>query len=360
MTRLLFIDMKLINRTKAIILILILLPSLLLSGCGKKGKEKFTSYYYEYFDTVTQIIGYADSKEEFDSICAGIEEKLGYYHKLFDIYYKYNGVNNLALINESAYKEEEGIEIDPELIKFLLFCKEAYEKTDGYVNVAMGSVLKIWHHYREEGIDDPDNASLPDKKSLIEASELSDINKLIIDEKNNRVYIKEKGVRLDVGAVAKGYTADMIYNYLKEEGVNDYLINLGGNIKALGLSGGKKWVAGIENPDKGSMESIIEYIELSDTAIVTSGSYQRYYVVDGKSYNHIIDKDTLFPADNYLSVSVITDNSANGDVLSTALFILDIEKGKELLKEFPGAEAMWVLKDGTKIYSDNFKDYIMK
>ena len=349
--------MKFLRNTKAIILLLILLPSLLFTGCENKGKEKFTAYYFEYFDTATQIIGYADSKEEFDAICDGIEEKLSYYHKLFDIYYKYNGVNNLALINEKAYKEE--IEIDPELTRFLLFCKEMHDKTDGNVNIAMGSVLRIWHNYREEGLDEPENAKLPPKGALIEASKLTSIDNLIINEEKNTVSLKEKGVRLDVGAIAKGYTAEMIYNYLKEEGINDFLINLGGNIKALGYSKGNKWVAGLENPDKGSMESIIEYIELSDMAIVTSGSYQRYYIVDGKSYNHIIDKDTLFPADLYLSVSVITDNSAYGDVLSTALFLMDIDEGKALLKEFEGCEALWVLKDGSKVYSDNFKDYIM-
>ena len=347
--------MKLLKNTKALILFLILLPSLLFTGC-EKGKEKFTAYYYEYFDTATQIIGYANSKEEFDEICEGIEAKLDYYHKLFDIYYKYNGVNNLALINEKAHKEE--IEVDPELTEFLLFCKEMHDKTNGNVNIAMGSVLKIWHNYREEGLDEPENASLPPINQLIDASKFTDINKVIIDKEKNTVKFTERGVKLDVGAIAKGYTAEIIYNYLKENGVNDFLINLGGNIKTLGLSGGKKWVAGLENPDKGSMESIIEYVELSDMAIVTSGSYQRYYIVDGKSYNHIIDKDTLFPSDLYLSVSIITDNSAYGDVLSTALFLMDIEEGKELLKEFEGCEALWVNLDGSKVYSDGFKNYI--
>lgn len=335
----------------------LLLPSLLFTGCGKS-PTKYTAYFYEYFDTVIQIIGYEDSEEEFNAVISDIEEELSYYHKLFDIYYKYNGVNNIALLNDKAAKGE--IEVDPELTKFLLYCKDMHNKTDGRINIAMGSVLKIWHKYRENAIKEPDNANIPSKSELIDASTHTDISKLIIDSEKNTVFYEDEKLKLDVGAVAKGYTTELIYDKLKEKGKDDYLLNLGGNIKTLGDSGNKPWLAGIENPDKLSMESIIEYIELSDMALVTSGSYQRYYMYEGKRYCHIIDKNTLFPADNFFSVSVITEDSADGDVLSTALFTMSIEEGKALLKEFGNAEAMWVNKDGTKVYSDNFSDYIKK
>ena len=359
MTRiLLYIDMSNFKRNIVLFLALaLLLPSLLFTGCGKS-QTKYTAYFYEYFDTVIQIIGYEDSEEDFNRVVDDIEKEISYYHELFDIYYKYSGVNNIALLNDKAAKEE--IKVDPELTRFLIYCKDMYDKTDGKVNIAMGSVLKIWNKYREKALDEPENAAIPSKAELIDASQHTDINKLIIDSENNTVYYEDKRLKLDVGAVAKGYTTELIYDKLKEKGKENYLLNLGGNIKTLGKSNDKAWLAGIENPDKLSMESIIEYIELTDMALVTSGSYQRYYMYEGKRYCHIIDESTLFPADNYLSVSVITDDSALGDVLSTTLFIISIEDGKALLKEFGNAEAMWVNKDGTKVYSDNFSDYIKK
>ena len=349
--------MKLLKKSISYLLLAVLLLSPL-TACGKS-KEKFTQYYFEYFDTVIQIIGYEESEEEFNTTCAEIECELKEYHRLFDIYYRYSGINNLAVINSDAHKSP--VETDEKLIDLLTYCKEMYYETDGKVNVAMGSVLSIWHNYRTRGIDDPENAELPPMEKLQEASEHTDIESIVIDEENSTVYITDSDVKIDVGAVAKGYTAEMLYRSLKEKGKDNYLINLGGNIKAVGTaSEGKKWTAGIENPDKTSDESIIEYIELEDIAIVTSGSYQRYYEVDGVSYNHIIDPETLMPAEKFLSVSIITDDSALGDVLSTALFMLDIEDGKALLEKFDNSEAMWVQKDGTRIYSDGFKNYISK
>ena len=348
--------MKFIKKSFSILITFCLIASsLLLTSCGKK-EEKFKTYYFEYFDTVTEIIGYAENKDEFDSVCADIEELLSKYHKLFDIYYKYSGINNLATINSKAFEEE--VVVSDELIDFLLYSKESFYKTEGKVNIAMGSVLKIWHNYRENGIEEPENATLPPMDMLIEASKHTDIENLIIDEENKTVRILDEKLKLDVGAIAKGYTAEMIYDYLKEKGIDNYLLNLGGNIKTLGKSNGEKWVAGIENPDKTSSESFTELVALEDMAIVTSGSYQRYFTVDGVNYHHIIDNETLMPSDFFWSVSVITDDSALGDVLSTALFTLDYEDGIKLIESVENAEAMWVLKDGAKIYSDGFKNYI--
>ena len=165
-------------------------------------------------------------------------------------------------------------------------------------------------------------------------------------------------MKLDVGAFAKGYAVEMVAKMLEEKGKTDYTVNVGGNIRTIGRkANGDKWMAGVENPEDTS--TYIEYVELAGQAIVTSGSYQRYYIVDGKTYHHIIDPDTLMPADKgFLSVSVICRDSGMGDGLSTALFCMTLEEGMAFVNSLDGVEVMWVTEDEVKHYSDGFGVYI--
>jgi thiamine biosynthesis lipoprotein len=138
-----------------------------------------------------------------------------------------------------------------------------------------------------------------------------------------------------------------------------YLLNLGGNIKVVGERyDTEKWKAGIENPDKSSDEAYAQTLELdSNMSLVTSGSYQRFYTVNGKNYNHIIDSKTLYPAEYFASVSVLCENSALADGLSTLLFCLPFESGKKIVEETDGVYALWITNNGKKLYSDGFKDF---
>jgi thiamine biosynthesis lipoprotein len=234
-----------------------------------------------------------------------------------------------------------------------------YGKTNGKVNVALGSVLSIWHNCRTAGLDEPKDAVLPDIRALSEASKHTDINSIIIDAEASTVYISDPMTTLDVGAVAKGYAVEMVARSLEERGISGYVINVGGNVRTIGTKpDGEKWLTGIENPDTDSDMPYRKYLELSGEAIVTSGSYQMYYTVDGKNYHHIIDPDTLFPAEGYLSVSVVSDSSALGDALSTALFCMPHEDGLALVKALENTEAMWVLSDGTEIMSGGFSRFV--
>ena len=126
----------------------------------------------------------------------------------------------------------------------------------------------------------------------------------------------------------------------------------------IALANGEKWKAGIENPDRDDKEKpFIEYVKVAGESIVTSGVYQRYYVVNGENYHHIIDPATLMPGTNYRSVSVITKDSGLGDGMSTALFIMSYEEGKELVESLENVEAMWVMPDGELKYSSGFENY---
>ncbi len=223
----------------------------------------------------------------------------------------------------------------------------------------MGSVLSLWHDYREKGLNDPSAAQLPPMDLLMAAEKHTDIEDIAID--GNTIFKKDSEIKLDVGAVAKGYATEKVALWMQDEGITGYLLNVGGNIRIVGdRPDGEKWQIGLENPDtENTEEPYIEYLELSDGySVVTSGSYQRFYTVEGKNYHHIIDSDTLMPADKYKMVSVINKNSGVADALSTALFCMDYNEGKQLVNSLENTYAVWVGKDGKITYSKGFKDFI--
>ena len=344
----------------AILLVVLFLS--LFTGCDKHGKEKqqYKSYSYSYFDTVTTIVGFEESEEIFSQSLEKIYALLGEYHNLFDIYNEYKGINNIYTINQLVDGEHQVVKVDRKIIDMLLKAKEMHDLTGGRMNVAMGSVLSIWHDYRTAGIDEPWKAELPPMDKLQEAALHTDISNLIIDEENSTVYLADPEMTLDVGAFAKGYAVEMVARFIEEElGKTGYVVNVGGNIRTIGAkANGEKWKTGIENPTGDTEVPYIEYIGLANEAIVTSGSYQRYYVVGGKSYHHIIDKETLMSADRgFLSVSVICNDSGMGDALSTALFCMSLEDGMELINSLDGVEALWVLEDEAKHYSNGFNQH---
>ena len=334
--------------------ICVLLPCVSLSSCTIGGEKKFKAYYFDYFDTATTIIGYEKTQENFDAVCKEIENQLEFYHKQYTIYNSYEGINNICALNRVTEGVHQKLVVDKAIIDLLVFCKQMYISTEGRLNVAMGSVLEIWHQYRSEGMSDPENARLPSFDKLKQASLHTDITKVIVNEDESTVFISDPDLTLDVGAVAKGYAVERIAQYLTEKGVEDYLLNVGGNVRAIGDSNGEPWQAGIENPDTSSAEAYVEILNLDNKSLVTSGNYQRFYVVDGKNYHHIIDPETLMPCEKFVSVSVLTADSGYADALSTALFLMDYEEGVQLVESTEDTEAMWVLPDGTKKYSSGF------
>ncbi len=334
----------------------IVLPLISFSACSLQPKEKFKAHYFDYFDTATTIIGYEKTKEDFDAVCKGITGQLEFYHKLFTIYTSYNDINNLCTINKVKNGVHEKVVVDKAIIDLVLYCKDLYKKTDGKLNVAMGSVLSIWHQYRNEGLNNPAKAQLPPMDKLKEAALHTDIDKVIVDEENNTVFISDPLVKLDVGAVAKGYAVERVAEYLIEKGITGYVLNIGGNVRTIGKADKELWQVGIENPDLDSEEKYIEIVELEDKSLVTSGNYQRFYTVKGKNYHHIIDPETLMPAEKYASVSIITTDSGYADALSTTLFLMDFEQGLKFIESTEDTEALWVLPNGEVKYSSGFKN----
>ena len=328
--------------------------ALLLSGCTlpekKLPKKQYQATFLTLFDTVTFISGLAESEEAFQLEAQQVHDQLFIYHQLFDIYNDYDGINNLKTVNDNAGVSP--VAVDEIIIRFLTDCKAYYELTDHTVNVAMGSVLALWHAARTEGINDPSNAALPDRQALEEASLHTGWDDVIIDPEKSTVYLADPQLRLDVGAVAKGWSAQQV----AQSAPRGLLISVGGNVCATGPKddSGKAWVVGITDPDGGDY---LHTLFVTDLAIVTSGDYQRYYVVDGKAYHHIIDPETLMPADRWRSVTIACRDSGLADALSTALFLLPMEAGQELLEKCE-AEAMWLDAQGNRYYSPGFRALI--
>ena len=335
-----------------------LLALLLVALCLPAGAvmNKYSTMYLDSFDTVITLIGYAESEETFNEQADQVHEMFLYMHKLFDTYNSYEdeGIVSIFTLNERA--AQEPVAVDPILFSLLTFCKANYALCHEQVNVAMGSVLSIWHEYREAGLADPEHAQLPPMEALQAASGHMNIDDLVLDEENMTVYFADPQLRLDVGAVAKGYATELISQMLLAGPMPSFIISAGGNVRT-GISpqdGRKAWGVGIQDPD-GSVFGLSDYVEvlyIHDISVVTSGDYQRYYEVDGQRYHHLIDPETLMPDTDFRSVSIITEDSGYADMLSTAAFLMPYEESRAFIESLDGVDAIWLFPDGSMQMTD--------
>ncbi|MGN0759864.1 MAG: FAD:protein FMN transferase [Candidatus Ventricola sp.] len=335
-----------------------LLALLLVALCLPAGAvmNKYSTMYLDSFDTVITLIGYAESEETFNEQADQVHEMFLYMHKLFDTYNSYEdeGIVSIFTLNERA--AQEPVAVDPILFSLLTFCKANYALCHEQVNVAMGSVLSIWHEYREAGLADPEHAQLPPMEALEAASGHMNIDDLVLDEENMTVYFADPQLRLDVGAVAKGYATELISQMLLAGPMPSFIISAGGNVRT-GISpqdGRKAWGVGIQDPD-GSVFGLSDYVEvlyIHDISVVTSGDYQRYYEVDGQRYHHLIDPETLMPDTDFRSVSIITEDSGYADMLSTAAFLMPYEESRAFIESLDGVDAIWLFPDGSMQMTD--------
>lgn len=348
-------------KKRGLILCIAVIAAMLTAGCAAEPAkiEPQGKAYFTYFDTVSYVYSYAgDSAERFDERSAEVSAILGEYHKLFDIYHEYSGMNNLCTLNRQA--GGEALPVDEKLITFLDYAQKLYELTGGEMNVMMGSVLRLWHDSREAAAEDPAAAELPGEEALAEAAGHIDFSALEIDRERLTLRISDPEASIDVGALGKGYATERAAEFLEADGAEGYVLNVGGNIRIVGTKpDGSGWVTGIRNPAGDEKEFAIS-LRLKDTACVTSGVYERYFVVDGQRYHHIIDKDSLFPADYFASLTVLTQDSALADALSTALFCMSYEDGLAMVSGMDGVEILWIFPDGEIRYTDGVEKLIEK
>ena len=349
----------------------------LLAGCGSTsgstassaadGPQRYSTVFYDVFDTVTQVIAYCDSEEEFTAQMDALHADLVEYNQLYDIYNDYDGVTNIKTINDNAGIAP--VTVDDKILGMLELAQTMYDTTGGKLNIALGSVLNIWHNYREAALadDNDSNNQLPTQEELEAAAQHCDINGLVIDEDAKTVYLSDPEMSLDVGSVGKGYAVEMVCRAAEARGLTSALVSVGGNLRAIGTKpDGSQWTGGVENPWNASevytnTSSIFgSPINMSDLALVTSGDYQRYFVVDGKRYHHIIDPDTLWPAAYYNGVTVLCPDSGMADCLTTALFCMPLEEGQKLVESLDGVEAMWCTPDKQATTSSGWDSHLKK
>lgn len=338
----------------------VLILSGLAAGCGTAGIRKkqkpFDVQYLTYFDTVTSITIYADDEEQFDEWEQLVHSELERYHQLYDIYHSYEGVNNIKVINDHAGMSP--VEVPEDILDLLEFSLKEYDLTGGGVHVGMGSVLSIWHDYREMALGESKFPMVPSMTELESAAKHMDIHDIHLDHQAGTVYLEDPEMRLDVGAVAKGYTAQRLADTLREAGVTNALLSLGGNVVTIGSRGdGKPWRVGIQNPDPGAENPYVQVVDLTDMCLVTSGTYQRFYEVDGTRYHHIINPELLMPWNEYQSVTILSPDSGEADALSTAVFNMKPEEGLALIESLDKTEALWILPDGSRMESSGFQAY---
>ncbi len=334
-------------------LVALLLIPVLLSGCSLQPpaeKKQYTATFLELFDTVTTIVGSADSEQAFQATVQPIRAALERYHRLFDIYNEYDGISNLKTVNDKAAIAP--VVVDSAILDLLQDCKEYAAATGGVFNPAMGSVLQLWHEAREAGINDPTSARLPDAAALQAAAAHTDLDSIRLDYEASTVFLADPAVRLDVGAIAKGWAVQRVC----AQAPAGLLVSVGGNVCATGpKAGNAPWAVGIANPN--GSDDYLHVLNITGGSVVTSGDYQRTYTVDGKRYHHIIDPTTLYPGERWASVTVVCDHSGLADMLSTSLFLLNQPDGQALLDRYQ-AKAMWVDAAGNKQYSPGFRELI--
>lgn len=325
--------------------------------------------FFDTFDTVVTLTYFAPDEETFQKYLTYTHDEFLRLHKLYDNYHEYEGLTSVMTVNRLA--GQGPVEVDPDLFDILEFSLDHYEASLGKVNIALGPVLSLWHEAREaagahEGAEDEDQGStsgkevrLPDKAALEEANRHTDLAKLRLDKAARTVAFDDPKMALDLGAVAKGYATEKVAKGLEAMGMKNGLLSAGGNVRLFGYHPqGRPWKVGVEDPKTNDRDQALAAMKMeSGSSMVTSGDYQRYFVVDGKRYNHIIDPKTLYPATLYPSVSVVAGDSGLADFLSTTFFLCNKEEAARVLENYKkqGVDlgVIWVDFDNRVTSTDN-------
>ena len=312
---------------------------LLLSGCSGLPRERSQTYTDTLFDTVISVQIF-DSVDE--DVLEGCEELCKKYDSMFS-----NKIEDseISRINSAGGNP---VEVSKETIKLIKKGIYYSEMSDGVFDITIAPVSNLWDFKAETPL-------VPSPEAIAEAVSHVNYGNIII--RDNTVKLTDPHAGIDLGAIAKGYIADRIKDYLEEEGVRHAMINLGGNVLAMGSKlDGSDYNIGIQKPFDETGEPITS-VKISDKSVVTSGIYQRYFKADGKIYHHILDPNTGYPCENNLySVTILTDSSLTADALSTTCFLLGYDRGMKLINQLDNVDAVFITNDNQIHYSKNFQN----
>lgn len=325
-----------------IIILVLVLFSTIFSSCDIKNKKPIVKSNF-ILGTTVDIILY-DSKD--DKVIDDVFDRLREIEEKMTI--NTEGPSEIIKLNESSGLHD--VKLSPDT--FFVLEKGLYysELSEGRFDITIGPLVKLWNIGTEY-------AALPEPSELVNAMQLVDYKRLHLSKKGYSAKLDIKGMKVDLGAIAKGYAADEAANILKEKGIESAIINLGGNILTIGKNpNGEPFKIGVQDPfdHRGDYLGILN---VEDKTVVTSGIYEKFFENDGKQYHHILDPKTGFPAENELAgVSIITDVSIDGDGLSTTAFLLGLEKGLEFVSNEPDVEAVFITKSKKIYLSTGIKD----
>ncbi|NLV89828.1 MAG: FAD:protein FMN transferase [Tissierellia bacterium] len=332
------------SKLKANFIIVVFLLSLLIAGCSPAPKAEFISKTEFLMDTVMTVRIYDNQNEK-------ILNKV--FNRLKEIEDRMSStIETSDISNINANAGIKPVTVSPDTYYVLEKAKYYASLSNGKYDPTVGTLVDLWDITGE----DLERDYIPSDEEIEKAKALVDYNDLeLLDD--NQVFLKNKGMRLTLGSIVKGYAADEVKRILAENKVNSAIIDLGGNLYIMGKkSDDSKFKIGIQDPfePKGSYAGILE---VSDLSVVTSGDYERYFVYQGKRYNHIIDTETGYPADNEITgISIISESSIDGDALSTTVFAMGLEKGMEFVNSLEGIEAIFITKDKSIYLTPGLKD----
>ncbi len=309
---------------------------LLLCGCSIPNKKDY-SYSDTLYDTVIKVQVLDPVKED---VMNGLETLCKKYDTMFSMYVEGSDIYN---INHAGGAPVSVSEDTATLIQKGIYYSAL---SGGSFDITIGSVSQLWDFSSGTG-------TIPDADAITSA--LSHVNYKNIAISGNTVQLLDPNAAIDVGAIAKGYIADRIKDYLKENGVKHAIIDLGGNVLLIGSkTDGSKYNIGIQKPFAETGEPITS-IKVADKSVVTTGIYQRYFEADGKIYHHILDPRTGYPCENTLySDTIITNSSLTADALSTTCYLMGYEAASSLIDQLDNVDAIFITNDNEVHYTKNF------
>ncbi len=318
--------------------------SLLLAGCSFSSQpEEYAEVDGFKLDTYVSIAAYDDTPESVLREALGLCDK---YEKIFSMQDTTSELWKLNNNETTVVSEELG-----DAINRALYMSELSGKR---FQVSIGSVSRLWD-FRG------DNPEIPDDKLIKEQLAYVDDSGIKLTKADNGWSVsKNPGTVIDLGAVAKGYIADKIKDFLIEKGTKSAIINLGGNVCCLGDKDGEPFNIGVRKPF-GELSDTVAVFKMHDASLITSGISERYFKKDGRIFHHILDPSTGYPLENNLyQVSVITKNSLDGDCLSTVCFTLGLDEGLKLVESLPDTEAVFITNDNELHYSSGAEQLLRR
>jgi thiamine biosynthesis lipoprotein len=317
-------------------LVIVFLLFFLTTGCHSAEPYQETKFL---FDTEVYIEAYGPNAEKAVNKAmekmAAIDQEANFYSEDSEI----------ALLNQSAGKN--AVHLSKDTFELLEKSLEIAELTSGAFDPAVGPFVQIWQTAKAEEV-------IPSEEKILQLLPLVDYKRVIIDSDNLTAYLPEAGMSIDLGAITKGFAVEKGMKILKEAGIKSAMVRAGGNVYTIGKkANGNSWRVGIRNPLQ--LDKTIGYIEPINQVVDTSGNYEQSFSINGHDYGHIINPRTGYPVEGTTSCTIIAENPALADALSTAVFVLGHEEGLALIEKTPKVEGFMVSTDGVRYMSSGFE-----